>query len=133
MKISTKIHGIAIALALGLAGNLKAQDLYIVTLGSNLGEYGLDGSLVNGLLLDYLAQPWGLVVSGNDIFVASQEKGNIGEYTTSGATINATLITGLGNPTDIAISPAPEPSTIALAGMGAAALWLRRRFPRPAS
>ena len=44
---------------------------------------------------------------------------DIGEYTTSGATVNPSLISGLTDPIAIAISPAPEPPAIALAGLGA--------------
>jgi hypothetical protein len=45
----------------------------------------------------------GIVVSGNNVFVASYGNGTIGEYTTSGATVNASLISGLNHPNGIAI------------------------------
>jgi hypothetical protein len=70
-----------------------------------------------------------LLVIGNHFPLPKFELpgGFVGEYTTSGATVNASLISGLDEPTGIAISPAPEPSAAALAGLGAAALGLRRR------
>ena len=67
-----------------------------------------------------------------DLYVVSRDsetiKGAVGEYTTSGA-VDASLISGLNVPGGIAISPVPEPSTIALAGLGAVAFcfWWRWR------
>lgn len=80
--------------------------------------YGFALALTCGLAATLKAQ---------NIYVANYGNDTIGEYTTSGATVNASLVTGLVSPMGIAISPVPEPSSGALAGLGAAALWLRRR------
>lgn len=55
------------------------------------------------------------------------DAGTISEYTTSGQTINTSLVSGLTDPEGIAMSPAPEPPSLALAGLGAAALWIWRQ------
>jgi hypothetical protein len=51
-----------------------------------------------------LINPWGIALSGSNLFVTNQNTGTIGEYTTSGATVNPALISGLSNPTGIAVS-----------------------------
>jgi MYXO-CTERM domain-containing protein len=61
------------------------------------------------------------------VFVANYNSDVIAEFTTSGTTINVSLISGLDGPCGLAISPAPEPSANALAGLGAAMLTLWRR------
>jgi len=135
MKTTKKIYGIALALTCGMAATLKAQNLYVGNLGNyTIGEYGLDGSTVNTSLISGLNYPVGLAISGDDLFVANFYGDSVGEYTTSGATVNASLISGLDSPAYIAVSPVPEPSAGALAGLGAAALWLwRRAWPRAAT
>jgi hypothetical protein len=50
--------------------------------------------------------------------------GTIGEYTTAGALVNAALITGLNDPSYLTT---PEPTTLALAGLGGLSLLLARR------
>jgi hypothetical protein len=128
MKISKKSYGIALTLACGLAPTLKAQDIYVVNVANNtIGEHGQDGSTVNASLISGLDVPEGIAILGNDLFVANWSSGTIGEYTTSGATVNAALISGLNAPIGIAISPVPELSSSALAGLGATALWVWRR------
>jgi hypothetical protein len=77
--------------------------------------------------------PGGIAVSGSDLFVtytlvgAHGFTGAIGEFTTSGATVNASLVSGLTGPDGIAIarvSTVPEPSLLALLGLGLAGLGL---------
>ncbi len=69
-----------------------------VEVGDGLSE-AVNASLVGGL-----DDPYGIAVSGSDIFVTNEGSGTVGEYTTSGATVNASLITGLDGPTGIAVS-----------------------------
>ena len=105
MQTTKKICGIALALACSLAV-LKGQNLYIVDSGNNtIGEYGLDGSVVNSSLISSgLNLPETIAFSGNDLFIVNGDADTIGEYTTSGATVNASLITGLNGPPSGAIS-----------------------------
>lgn len=105
MQTTKKICGIALALACSLAV-LKGQNLYIVDSGNNtIGEYGLDGSVVNSSLISSgLNLPETIAFSGNDLFIVNGDADTIGEYTTSGATVNASLITGLDAAYGFAIS-----------------------------
>jgi hypothetical protein len=67
-------------------------------------------------------------LKAQDIYVILPGIQKVGEYTTSGATVNSSLISGFGSSiSDLAISSVPEPSAIALAGLGAVAFWLGRR------
>jgi glucose/arabinose dehydrogenase len=77
-----------------------------VTSGSDgtIGEYTTSGATVNASLISGLNQPFGIAVSGSNLFVTNSAGGTIGEYTTSGATVNASLIAGLNHPFGIAIS-----------------------------
>lgn len=109
MQTRKKVYGIALALTCGLAVTLKAQNLFIGNLEYNtIGEYSTSGATVNASLISGLAAPWGIAISGNNLFVANFEggsRGTIGEYTTSGMTVNASLISaGLNGPSGIAIS-----------------------------
>ncbi|HUA66426.1 MAG TPA: PEP-CTERM sorting domain-containing protein, partial [Alphaproteobacteria bacterium] len=107
---------------IGISGN----DLFIPSYQNNvIGEYTTSGGVVDASLITGLSSPQGLAILGNDLFVINQGTSSVGEYTLSGGTVSASLITGLDGPTYIAV--APEPSTLALAGFGTAALWLWRR------
>ena len=46
-------------------------------------------------LLPRFDEPYGIAVSGSDLFVANYGSNTVGEYTTSGATVNASLVTGM--------------------------------------
>src|ERR1700722_10247188 len=61
-----------------------------------------NGSLVS--VLPTVDGPFGIAVSGSDLFVTNFENNTMGEFTTSGATVNASLITGLDEPEGIAVS-----------------------------
>ena len=52
---------------------------------------------MNASLISGLNNPYGIAVSGSNLFVANYQHGNgtIGEYTTSGGTVNASLVSGL--------------------------------------
>ena len=62
------------------------------------------GATLNPSLITGLNSPYGIAVSGSDLFVTNYVNGTIGEYTTSGATVNASLIKGLPTPVAIAVS-----------------------------
>jgi uncharacterized delta-60 repeat protein len=94
---------------------LLAGQLFITTAatggGANgtLGEYTTDGATVNAGLVTGLSYsyPYGVAVSGSDVFVSDYYTQTIAEYTTSGAVVNASLLTaadGLTGPFGIAIS-----------------------------
>jgi hypothetical protein len=128
MKMTKKVCGITLALTCSLAATLNGQNIYVGNFGSaTIGEYALDGSTVNGSLVSNPDGPTVFAISGNDLFVGNQDNGTVGEYTTSGATVNASLISGLFNPIGVTVGPVPEPSTVALAGLGTAAFWFGRR------
>jgi glucose/arabinose dehydrogenase len=61
--------------------------------------------------------------SAGDLFVGASV-GSIVEITTGGA--QSTFASGLGNPAGLAFQPVPEPSTVALAAIGALAFFARR-------
>ena len=93
--------------------------IYVTNEGSGtIGEYTTSGATVNASLVSGLDEPFGIAVSGSDLFVADYGYGRIGEYTTSGATVNASLVSGLICPAGIAVSgpdlfvATPENSTI---------------------
>jgi hypothetical protein len=69
-----------------------------------IDEYSPTGSAVSSPLVRNLSSPWGIAISGNDLFVANNGNGTIGEYTTSGATVNASLISGLTGAVGLTIS-----------------------------
>ncbi len=75
---------------------------------NTIGDYSVSGAGITPSLIPGLTTPYGLAVSGGNLFVASGSLGNgrIGEYdATSGAAINANLISGLSqSSTAIAVS-----------------------------
>jgi len=95
----------SIALALWAMPSSACGQL-LVTYTNTIGEYTTAGTPVgSGTLVSALTNPFGIAVSGSDIFVASFTANTIGEYTTSGATVNASLISsGLSSPEFIAVS-----------------------------
>jgi hypothetical protein len=70
-----------------------------------IGEYdAVTGATINSALISGLDSPYGLALSGKNLFVVN-EGGTVGKYTTSGATVNASLISGLTiPPVGIAVS-----------------------------
>jgi hypothetical protein len=60
-----------------------------------------------------LYQPYGIAISGNDLFVSNPSTGNVGEYdVTTGAPINVNFILHLSYPTGLLVTnlPAPTPT-----------------------
>ena len=119
--------GANLNLASGLA--ISGNDMFVSSYdGGTVGEFGLDGSIINASLLSGLSHPGGLAVSGSGLYVLDDSGQNIGEYGLDGSTINASLINGQfdGNMTEIAV--VPEPSSVALAALGiSSCVWFRRR------
>ena len=63
------------------------------------------GRRCNASLVSGLSNPFGIAVSGGNLWVANQGGGTIGEYNaTTGAAVNASLVSGLSAPYGIAVS-----------------------------
>jgi len=107
--------------------------LFVANRGNGtIGEYNLSGTAVNASLISGLNSLGGLALDGNgNLFVAVSGSGpggltdTIAEYTTSGDLANASLITDLPGAGEIVV--APEPSSLALAGLGIGLLCLGLR------
>jgi hypothetical protein len=99
--------GLSGALDVVVSGNnlfASSQGLSDTDVDGPVGAYTTSGVVVNSGMIYPIARPWGLAISGNDLFVSSQNSGTIGEYTTSGAIVNTSLISGLNNPFEMVIS-----------------------------
>jgi hypothetical protein len=117
------VSGLYQPVAIAVEGN----NLFVLSHNGYVGEYTTSGATVNSELVLGLNNPYGLAVSGNALFVASVGNNTIGEYTTSGATVNASLVSGLGRYNPWGLEVVPEPSTMALIGIGMGALYLIHR------
>lgn len=96
------ICGLALLGAALLPATVSGQ-IYVGR-ASTIGEYNSDGTPINTSLITGLSDPFGIVVSGGDIFVANLLTGTIGEYNPDGTTVNASLVTGLHLPYCMAVS-----------------------------
>lgn len=88
---------------------LLSGDVFVTVNNGSTGtiaEYDTSGNAVNTNVVtsSSLANPQGVAVIGNDIFVASEDNNTVSEYTTSGAAANASAViaTGLDSPIGIA-------------------------------
>ena len=98
-------------------GRAQAQ-IFVVNNGGlnnagSIGVYNFNGTPVNSALVTGLFDPYGIAVSGSNLFVndatfVSSSNGNdittLGEYSTNGTTGNAAFISGLNLQGGIAIS-----------------------------
>jgi MYXO-CTERM domain-containing protein len=63
MKATVISLGIAFALTCGVTATLNAQDLSVQTADNNdIGEYGLNGSTLNGSVISGLNHPWAIAI-----------------------------------------------------------------------
>src|SRR6202011_4248144 len=82
-----------------LAGQAHGQIIYETSQGGTIGEYdATTGAAINPSLVSGLNSPFGIAVSGANLYVANNGSGTVGEYNaTTGAVVNASLVSGLGN------------------------------------
>jgi hypothetical protein len=59
----------------------------------------------NASLITGLNDPYGIALSGTDVFVTNLGRNTAGEYTAAGATVNASLTSGLIHPAGSAVAP----------------------------
>jgi hypothetical protein len=97
--------GLTLQLSTARADTIFVTNLDNLEIGAGtIGEYTTDGATVNPALISGLSEPYGIAVSGSNLFVTNFDTGTIGEYTTDGATVNRALISGLSLPYAIAVS-----------------------------
>src|SRR5450759_474808 len=100
----------AVLLGLLSMNAAHAQIFVVNTSADTIGEYTNSGATVNASLVSGLSVPWGIAVSGSNLFVTNQfnsqmADGTIGEYNAiTGAAVNASLVSGLNEPLGIAVS-----------------------------
>ena len=87
---------------------LLGNSLYVSNRSPNnsaVGKYDAStGAVINATFITGIYTPFGLAVSGNNLFVAASNNA-VGKYdATTGAAINAGFVTGLSNPTNLAVS-----------------------------
>jgi WD40 repeat protein len=104
---------------LGLALSGDGTALFVANTGNNtVGKYNATtGAAINAKFITGLSAPWGIALSGNNLFIANSGStiGNntVSEYNAiTGAAINANFITGLTQPTLLALgrTPTPQPT-----------------------
>jgi streptogramin lyase len=107
------------------SGNLYAAN----SSGNTVTEYSSSGTDL-GAFASGLEYPHGLAInSSGDLLVANYEGNDIIEYSSSGTDLGTFASTGLSSPAYIVITPnpVPEPSILALAGLGGLGLLRFRR------
>lgn len=76
MKVKGTAIGIGLVLACSFAATLQAQDLFVANGNSGtIGEYGLDGRVVNASLITGLGTASGIAISGKHLFVMNVKVG----------------------------------------------------------
>ena len=98
---------IVIVVLCAMPRNADAQ-LYVllnnVSQIGNVSEYSPKGELINSNFITGLADPAGIAVSGNNLFVTDNVTDTVGKYdATTGGAINAGFIMGLQSPFAIAV------------------------------
>lgn len=115
----------------GVAISGDGTDLYVSTTANVVGEYNAStGAAISASLISGLHDPNSLAIAGNELYVDNYNNngaGSIGEYNLDGSVVSATLISGLTAPFNITAAPTPEPSTMALAGLGCVGMLAMRR------
>jgi hypothetical protein len=99
--IQTQITAVAVS-----GGDLFATTFGNGTSTGTIGEYNAaTGNSVQVPLVNGLADPTSLAISGNDNFVTNYSNGTVDEFTTSGSSVGSSpLISGLNRPTGVVVS-----------------------------
>lgn len=113
-------------------GIVASGSALFFTNGNTVGKYDTLTDTLNPSFITGFINSFGITLSGSSLYVASwgfpaATGGSIGEYTTSGVPVNPSLVTGLSNPWDVVVAPVPEPTTLVVLALGAAAFCIRRR------
>ena len=98
---------IVIVVLCAMPRNADAQLYVLLNNVSQIGtvsEYSPKGELINSNFITGLADPAGIAVSGNNLFVTDNVTDTVGKYdATTGGAINAGFIMGLQSPFAIAV------------------------------
>lgn len=116
MAVNSALITINDALATALA--VSGSDIFVRNSPTNeettgidtIGEYTTSGALVDPLFINGLTDPFGIAISGNDLYVAEGGlgSGRIGKYTTSGEPIDPSLIDGLDFAFSVVVTGSPN-------------------------
>ncbi len=107
---ATLLLTIAAAVSLLAVPQNVCGQIFIANVRDNtVGEYSLDGTVINASLITGLTFPVGVAVSGGFLYVTNSGAtgfgdGFVGKYTIAGAAVNASLITGLASPVGVVVS-----------------------------
>jgi hypothetical protein len=88
-------------------GRAHAQQLLVGEDSGVIGEYSVaKGTATNPTFITGLSEPWALLLSGNNLFVADRALDTVSEYnaTTGAPNITFSVVTGLGAPSGLALS-----------------------------
>jgi hypothetical protein len=104
--LRTLLVGAAVAAVLWSMPTAAHAAIYVTSdiIPAKIGKYASDGTTVNASLVSGLSLPFGIALSGSNLFVTNLSAGTIGKYTTTGATVNAALVSGLGSAWGIAVT-----------------------------
>ena len=103
----TLLLGLVAAAALWAMPETARGQIFVSSYtNGTVSEYNLDGTTAHAPLITGLNTPFGLALSGNNLYVVNQGNGTVGVYNaTTGAAINPSLVTGLSqNPYVLALS-----------------------------
>jgi len=114
-----------------LTGTINAEPNYLTTSGSILyvttqngtvDKYNAgNGTLIKSGLVTGLNGPYGIAVSGSNLYVANFNIDTIGEYNAgNGTAVNASLVSGLSSPWGIAVTAAPNSALLTITATGTA-------------
>jgi DNA-binding beta-propeller fold protein YncE len=123
MQLGTSLYTGACGLDLDLAAGkmyLASTNQYAVV------RANLDGTGMETVLSLGAERPFGMALFGGRMYWADLDGGRIRSATLNGSDVT-TILTGLRSPRQVSVMVVPEPAGLALLGLSAATLMLRRR------